>query len=264
MKRLKKFWKTKIRVLLPNPIKRLLAKIGNSLFPFSPNIYSTTSRDEFLLYMSKINEKQEKNNAAQSWWSIQTDWTAKFTTPKRYNILSNFILQKFVPFLQPDFVVCDLACACGDFSFLIADKVKQIDAFDLAEGMIKTAIRTVKKKKINNIVFKQADALTINLGTNKYDAFMMLGLLTCIDDPYIIEIVKKVHHSMKDRAKLIIKDSLTLCDSTEYIYCSASGYSAYYHNQKEYLDFFNKNGFKLLDIVSLEEDKSISCIFEKN
>lgn len=69
MKKLKKNWKTKIKILLPNSSKRLLTKIGNRLFP--SDIYATISRDEFLLYMSKINEKQEKNNTVQSWWSIQ-------------------------------------------------------------------------------------------------------------------------------------------------------------------------------------------------
>jgi ubiquinone/menaquinone biosynthesis C-methylase UbiE len=156
-----------------------------------------------------------------------------------------------------------MACACGDFSFLIADKVKQVEAFDLSERMIVTARKIAERKKINNIVFTPADAVQVKLGENRYDAFLMLGLLTCIDDPYIDGIVKKVHLSMKQKAKLIIKDSLTLEHTTEYVYDYNTKYSAYYHTQKELISFFENNGFRLIDMVVLEENLSISCLLEK-
>jgi len=262
MKKIKKIWKTKIRVLLPNSVKRLLTKIGNRISP--SDIYSTTSRDEFLLHMSKINKKQENSNAAQAWWRKQEDWNPYIIHKEYYNNMKNFINMFFVPHLSNDSVVCDLACACGDFSVLIADKVKQIDAFDLAESMINVAINTAKKKKINNIVFKQADALSIDLETNKYDAFMMLGLLTCIDDPYIIEIVKKVHDSMKDGAKLVLKDGLLINEvNTKYIYNSTNEYSAYYRTYDDYLSIFLNNGFSLLSHSLVESSHIYMFVFEK-
>jgi ubiquinone/menaquinone biosynthesis C-methylase UbiE len=156
-----------------------------------------------------------------------------------------------------------LACACGDFSFLIADKVKSIEAFDLSGGMINQAISMAKTQNISNIVFKQADALLLQLPALKYDAFMMLGLLTCIDDPDVDGVIKKVHFSMKQNAKLIIKDSLSFGNSTEYVYCYDNAYSAYYRTKGEYISLFEVNGFKLIDMIFLEKNRSMSCIFEK-
>jgi ubiquinone/menaquinone biosynthesis C-methylase UbiE len=271
---IKKFWKTKIRVLLPEWLKQTLSFVGNGFQ--KSRIFSTTDRNEFLTKIMQLSDNEHVENCspdailrsdsqppARVWWSKQKDWKAKDVTPLRYERLSKFIMEKFAPYLQPDYIVCDMACACGDFSFLIADKVKQIEAFDLSEGMINTAKNIAKRKNINNIAFMSADAVQIKLEENKYDAFLMLGLLTCIDDPHIDGIVKKIHLSMKQKAKLIIKDSLTLKNNTEYVYNYNTRYSAYYHTQKDYISFFENNGFRLIDMIVLEHNLSMSCIFEK-
>jgi ubiquinone/menaquinone biosynthesis C-methylase UbiE len=266
MNTLKKIWKTKIRILLPKPVKRGLTKVHRFFAP--DKIYSTTNRDEFTAKMLQIANNQQFTNPpahthnnlspAQIWWGKQKDWQVKDVTPLRYEQLVKYMKEKFIPYLHLNYTVCDLACACGDFSFHIADKVKQVDAFDLAEGMINTARNIAQRKNIGNIVFKQADILQTVLPTERYDAFMMLGLLTCIDDPDINSVIKNVHNAMKVNAKLIVKDSLTFEKSTVYAYNYNTCYSAYYHTEKTYIDFYENNGFKLIDSIHLKEGEGVS------
>jgi hypothetical protein len=52
MNRLKKIWKTKIRVLLPNPVINLLKTVGNALFP--SEVFSTTNREKFLAKIAAV------------------------------------------------------------------------------------------------------------------------------------------------------------------------------------------------------------------
>jgi 2-polyprenyl-3-methyl-5-hydroxy-6-metoxy-1,4-benzoquinol methylase len=257
MNTLKKIWKTKIRVLLPEQIKETLSFIGNGFR--TTGYWQTSNRDEFL---AKISQLDNTNPPAQAWWGKQKKWKASNTTFVRYDRLVDFIRKNFEPCLKTDYVVCDLACACGEFSFLIASKVNTIEAFDLADGMVKTAKKIAQRKNINNIIFKQADILETVLQQDKYDAFMMLGLLTCIDDPHIDEILKNVHDSMKQGATLIVKDSITHEKSTQYVYDGNSGYSAYYRTEKNYIDLYEQNGFKFINSTYLDEECiSFSGIF---
>jgi hypothetical protein len=70
---------------------------------------------------------------------------------------------------------------------------------------------------------------------------------------------------MKSKGKIIVKDSLTFEKSTLYTYDYVSEYSAYYHTEKEYVGFFENNGFKLLDFIHLDDGVGVSFagIFER-
>ncbi|MDR1227354.1 MAG: class I SAM-dependent methyltransferase [Prevotellaceae bacterium] len=242
----------KLLAVSPPAVRLLLLKLRLML---TGKVY-TTDREEFLKVVPT------HRTASARWWQRQSCWQAKVATPERYNRLAPYIETAFAPQLSKDFTVCDLACASGDFSFLIADRVKQVEAFDLSADMIGMAKETAAKMGIKNVDFRQAAAERLQLPADRYDAFMMLGLLTYIDIPNAAAIVKNVGRSMKPQAKLIVKDSITHNTSAQYVYVKS--YVAYYRTEKEYLQLFEGNGFRLLHSTYLEARKgSIAAIFEK-
>ena len=71
---------------------------------------------------------------------------------------------------------------------------------------------------INNIEFVQADAITLKFD-RQYDNFMMLGLLTYINNEEEAEhIIRNVYEALKQGARLIVRDSLTKTDYREIFY----------------------------------------------
>jgi ubiquinone/menaquinone biosynthesis C-methylase UbiE len=217
-----------------------------------------------------ILEYEKKNKQENEWWKSQKDWTLAGVFPNRYRFQSAYMQSRFIPFLRSDFYVADIACACGDWDFFIAGKVKEIDAFDLSAEMIETAKETAKQKNIRNINFIEANALTIQL-SKKYDAVMMLGLLTYIwDTEEILRLIKKINASLKDGARLMVKDTLTYKSETMYHYNYRTKYQAVYHNKEWYIRLFTGNGFKLVgwEDISRKDDTdpdylSFCGIFEK-
>jgi ubiquinone/menaquinone biosynthesis C-methylase UbiE len=194
-----------------------------------------------------ILEQEKKNKQENEWWKSQKDWTLAGVLPNRYRLQLGYINNRFIPFLKSDFHVVDIACACGEWDFFIADRVKEIDAFDLSPQMIETARETARQKNIRSINFAEANALTLEL-TKKYDAAMMLGLLTCLwDTKEITKLVRKLNASLKAGARLIVKDTLAHKGETMYHYNYRTKYQAVYHNKEWYINLFTSNGFKLLD-----------------
>jgi ubiquinone/menaquinone biosynthesis C-methylase UbiE len=223
-------------------------------------VIRSTNKQEFFQKMNttKIEEIGEK------YWSKQTKWQSQDNISlRRYKKMSKFIKNFFIPYLKKDFVVADLACAAGDITFIIADKVKQIDAFELSADMVDLATKQAKEKNIKNIIFTQANAVNLELHKEIYDAFIMFGLLTCLDDESVEIVVKKVFISMKPKAKLIVRESITHFKSTEYFYSAMTKCLVFHRTEKNYIKLFEDNGFKLIDKTKIESKYHLGLLFEK-
>lgn len=199
-----------------------------------------------------------------STWKQEKDWSLKDIFPERYRKQRLMIDEVFIPLLNKDQVVADLACANGEWSIYVADYVKHLDGYEFSKKMVKTAKRKAKDTQKYNISIYHADAREVNY-PRQYDNFMMLGLLTCILDPADVKtILNKVSSALRAGGYLVTKDTLnTMGKDVIYLYNSGTGYQAAYYSPKVYYGIFNDAGFELeyealLDEVERDGIKVIS------
>lgn len=211
--------------------------------------------DDDAVYVNSLSLHRElaEHYKHDSWWERQDNFSLKDTLPERYQNQVYFIQEKFCKHLTQSDVICDLASANGEYSFMIANKVKWIDGYDLVDKMVATSKNKSQELGIKNVIFHQGNALDIKFD-KIYDNFMMLGLLTCIlEDKDAEKIVEKVVAAMKHEGRLIIKDSLNEGKKDLFAYNIKDGYQANYRTKDNYMNLFRKYG------LTLEEE----MIFEK-
>ena len=197
-----------------------------------------------------------QNDSMTAWWTKQKNWTVKngvngFLDEQ----IKKWLEEMYLPYIDETQIVGDLACASGQWSFLIAKKAKQVYAFDYSKSMIDFAKDKAEKLNINNIEFVQADAITLKFD-RLYDNFMMLGLLTCINNEEEAEhMIRNVYEVLKPGARLIVRDSLTKADYREiFLYNFISGYQAVYRNVECYRELFVRCGFEIESEIALKEE----------
>ena len=208
------------------------------------------------------------NKKSQNYWIKQKNWRVKDIFYERAIKQEQFLEKKFAPLIKKDSIVCDFACACGDFAFIMAPFVKKIEGFDLSLDMVKLANKIAKDKKINNTRFYQADAYDY-IFKKKYDHFMCLGLFTCIiNNNKANNIIKKIADAIKVKGYLVVKDTLTTKNKDIVHLILNDPYSANYRSKKKYLKMFKDNNFKLIEETKLSEANdnrfsSFCAIFQK-
>lgn len=74
--------------------------------------------------------------------------------------------------------VIDIACGPGTVSLLLADRVKNIEAFDFSESMIKQFYKEIDSRGIDNIQLNCCDCQKLPGEENRFDrAFSQFGLM---------------------------------------------------------------------------------------
>ena len=92
-----------------------------------------------------------QNDSMTAWWTKQKNWTVKngvngFLDEQ----IKKWLEEMYLPYIDETQIVGDLACASGQWSFLIAKKAKQVYAFDYSKSMIDFAKDKAEKLNINN------------------------------------------------------------------------------------------------------------------
>ncbi|MFA6185097.1 MAG: methyltransferase domain-containing protein [Candidatus Shapirobacteria bacterium] len=208
------------------------------------------------------------NKQSQNYWINQKNWRVKDIFYKRAIKQEQFLKKNFIPLLNKNSIICDLACACGDFAFIVAPFVKKIEGFDLSSKMVKLANKTARDKKINNTHFYEAN-INNYFFKRKYDHFMCLGLFTYIfNNKDANNIIKKISDSIKINGYLVIKDTLTTEKNNIIHLVFNDPYSANYRSKKEYLKLFKEKNFSFIKETKLSKGNddrffSYCAIFQK-
>lgn len=213
----------------------------------------TQNYEEFL----EAKNKSFASFSARDFWESRHSWRLINVLPARYEKQKKFLNDKLIPLLRGGDIVCDFACACGDFSFQIAHFVKHVDGFDISAQMIEKATKTAEENNIKNASFKCSDASEM-VFDKIYDAFMMLGLLTYIfETKDVVEIIHKVNRSIKKGGYLVLKDTLTLKNAPYYYFTDHSGNNSIIRPKAGYIKLFTDNGFDLVCEELLSENDSL-------
>lgn len=183
------------------------------------------------------------------YWKEKNIYTPSVEISEIAKRQKRFLEKYFLPQLKHDQIVCDFACASGEWSEIIAPYVGHIDGFDCSKRMIESAKKNAVLKKIDNISYDYMDAVQLHFD-REYDHFVMMGLITCIEDETVIEhIVQLVAESVKSGGYLILRDTLNMSEQDKVYYNSLAreNYIAVYHSKKFYENIFIKNGFEILE-----------------
>lgn len=171
--------------------------------------------------------------------------TAEISEIAKHQI--KFLEENFFPRITKEQIICDFACASGMWSEMAAPYVGHVDGYDCSEKMIESAKKNAVHKKIDNVSYAYMDAKALHF-EREYDHFIMMGLLTCIDDELVVEnIVRSVAENLKSGGYLVVRDTLNMTETNKIYYNNPAhgSYSAVYHAQKNYENIFVRNGFEI-------------------
>ncbi len=222
---------------------------------------------KFLLYILNFkftNLFKADNEISRSFWKNHKNWQISKVSVERFNNQKQFLLTHYIPILDKNQVICDYACACGDWSFMVSPYVKHIDAYDISPSMIEKAKQEAEKRNITNINFQVSEAETFEF-EKVYDSIMVLGLFTCIFDDSVCEnFIKKIGNAVKPKSYIVIKD--TISEGEPKIGKPNLKYRAIYRNKQKYIEMYTRNGFELVTeeyIYKEGEICSVMAIFRK-
>lgn len=161
----------------------------------------------------------------------------------------------FIPQLMCTDILCDMACAWGVYSEMLAKYVKHVDAIDYSEYQINVAKENSRKNGIFNIKYYAADAREYYFD-KEYDAFIMMGLLMYIqNDAEVIEILKKVYAAIRPGGYIFVKDSLTeMKEPKVYGFNLLDSYTGCYRNTNDYEKMYIDIGFEIIEKRILADD----------
>lgn len=193
----------------------------------------------------KLSERVKTVRSLADFWKDKNQFDTHSEIQQTSKMQSEMLQRYFIPNLRKEDVVCDFACASGEWSEFIAPYVGHLDGFDCSENMLATARKNMEGRQINNISYQYMDAEQTSF-KRKYDHFLMLGLLTCIeDDTMASQIIKRVSDSIKSGGYLAVRDTLVMFE-TDKIYYNETDYSAVLREKSVYEQLYLENGFELI------------------
>ncbi|WP_027216550.1 class I SAM-dependent methyltransferase [Butyrivibrio fibrisolvens] len=197
-------------------------------------------------FSRELVDKLRENTDCSDYWKklefYDTKTVISISSKKQYELLENY----FIPFCSKEDTICDYGCASGEWSRFIAPYVKCVESYDVSKKMIDYAKSKSRSDGITNIKYEVCDARNFKLG-KKYDHFLMLGLITCIENWDKVEaIIDQLSQVIKTGGILATRDTLNMeGNRTLYTYDRCADYYACYHSYDMYKEIFNKYGFEL-------------------
>jgi ubiquinone/menaquinone biosynthesis C-methylase UbiE len=97
-------------------------------------------------------------------------------------------------------VVMELGCGTGFYSEMVAGRVKQLTATDLAPEMIELAKQNLAQ--FTNVELRIEDCYNTTFKENDFDGVLMANLLHVVMDP--LAVIKESHRVLKDNGRIVI------------------------------------------------------------
>lgn len=212
--------------------------------------YGEIQTESFSLYR----EIQEHYESWEFWKDVQ-EFSLQELYPERYEAQKHMLLDEFLPKLNEKDILFDMACANGEWTEIVGEKVSRIDGYEYSGAMVELAKERAQKKRITNIKYVQADATDFKTGY-RYDAGMCLGLFTCLADESAQKAIVNVSDMIKAGGYLAAKDTLNMAgEDCIYHFNYNTGYQAVYRSVDVYYRLFADAGFELVYETNLDGTK---------
>lgn len=145
-----------------------------------------------LMYELKHYKEDNMSTTAEFWNKTARKYSLK---PVPNQEVYEKKLQKTREYFSADSMVMEFACGTGTTSLLHAPFVKNIDAYDISNEMIKIANEKKDKKSITNVNFSVKSVEEIDFKENYYDMIMGHSILHLTFDND--KILKNAFNSLK-------------------------------------------------------------------
>ena len=141
------------------------------------------------------------------------------------------------------------ACGTAVFSIELSQHVKQIEACDNSENMLKEAKKKIIKENITNINTNLQDITNINYPDNTFDVAIAANVIHLLNKPE--KAISELKRVVKKEGIIILPTYITN-DKKEYVekleemILKIFGFKANSWTEKEYLEILQKNNLKII------------------
>jgi ubiquinone/menaquinone biosynthesis C-methylase UbiE len=94
--------------------------------------------------------------------------------------VASLAIEKLLP---RDLTVADIGCGTGSLTFELARFAHKVIGVDLSREMLRRARTVAREQKIDNVEFRQGDAVKLPLASNSVDAAFCVMVLHFLPDP---------------------------------------------------------------------------------
>lgn len=101
---------------------------------------------------------------------------------KGIDLSQNMDYVTLLKYLKPDDTVLDYGCATGIISNAIADKVKEVYAFDISSKMIEVAKQKALDRQITNVHYTQAAMIDDRYQAESFNVILSFRVLHVLED----------------------------------------------------------------------------------
>ena len=191
-------------------------------------------------------EKYNKSENKKIFYNDIKTWDYKAAMENRYIKNLKFLEDYFIPLLKPDDILCDIGCASGQYTFMMAKHCKYIDGYDMSQNLIDDANEKAKNNNISNVFFHQSRCETIKFD-KIYDNMSFMGVLCYVMDDKIAEqTIENLSKGLKKGGYLIYKDNSNNTNGHYYFFGPDENYFMLARSKKKLIKLFQKKGFKII------------------
>lgn len=237
----------KRRSLIPEYLYGLDGKVGERIVEHIIEAF-----DKGDLYAPTLVESDDLQKQSLQPWQNGSN---SFLAPDEYYKAKATLLDEVFQSLKLSGAAIDIGCGNGTFTFLLANYLDKIDAFDASYSMICQAREKQSQQSIQNIEFIHAELKDMK-PFQKYDLVSCMEVTSKLsDDLEFLKILQSFRLLIKDDGYLLLIDSLST--AKEQLFSNDEGYVAKYRNISDYKYLVEENGFELV------EEHTIKIIAEK-
>lgn len=143
--------------------------------------------------------------------------------------------------------VLDLGAGLGYWSMFLSSYCNSVTAVDFSEKMINNAEMISIENGVDNICFIANNAIDFN-SDDSFDLIFISGLMIYINDEDIYKLLNKIDGYSHKGSYLLLRDGTAKHKkyfiNDKYSVDLKTKYSAIYRTRNQYINIFNKIGFK--------------------
>ena len=162
--------------------------------------------------------------------------------------------------------VLDIGCGIGRLCFYLAEKVDFVAGVDYSKPLIDIAKQELKKRGLKNVDFTCGRCTDFKY-PKKFDAVIISGLFTYLNDEEVPITIANAHKHMKKGGIMLLRESIGLEKRFEVIdkYSPAlkARYNGIYRTVATLNELFEKQGFRAVHSEKLyqQHKETATCFF---
>jgi len=195
--------------------------------------------------------RDELHAKARAYWAANTN---TYLAPPEYYDRQEEVFREILDRYGPWPSAADVGCGDGRYTLLLAGRATNVTACDISRPLLQKGFNKAAEQGIKNIVWC-VEGLDDIKALSRYDLTCCSGVLSGFLDIRAYAMAISMLRAMtKPRGLLITKESLALGEQ-RIVKDEASGYTAMYRNNVDYVDSFVQQGFELVEKIVLSTNQ---------